>query len=299
MEVSLYNAYLGALNVNDRICAYAHEKYVVRAGEKSIVDTVLPFDSYSPLIPGKRGRKIGGAQLLSDKSYFGCCACIGGAGVGVFLRNTVTEGDGYLALNFYFNGKRCVSYNGDLVEIEMKSAYPADGAMTIKVACKAPVTLRVRIPSFTENVKISAPYIFEGGYAAIRFENGDTVDICFDMPIFAHRPEKWCEDTVWYAEFYSGIICQKKLMQDEKDLNYIAFTRGPVVLAADSGMGKRADSVFELDEKSVEDAEITSSDEHSVVCRMKDKNGDTVTLVDYGSAGRDWETSIAAWLRIE
>jgi len=87
MELSFYNAYRGAVNFEFKESRYSLEKFA----DRGIRSTYLPFDSYSPLTPGKRGQKVGGNQILHDKTYYGCCACIGSAGVGVFLKNAVTK----------------------------------------------------------------------------------------------------------------------------------------------------------------------------------------------------------------
>ena len=33
------------------------------------------------------------------------------------------------------------------------------------------------------------------------------------------------------------------------------------------------------------------------LCRMPDENHGTVTLIDYASAGKNWKSDIAAWLK--
>ena len=98
------------------------------------------------------------------------------------------------------------------------------------------------------------------------------------------------------AEFYSGKCELAKIYQDKKDLDYICLTRGPIVLAADSSLGKLADSAFNIDESKLIDAKIYSDNQHIINCNFEDANGEKITLVDYGSAGRDWKTMIAAWL---
>jgi hypothetical protein len=34
-----------------------------------------------------------------------------------------------------------------------------------------------------------------------------------------------------------------------------------------------------------------------VAYSFKDKNGNDIKLIDYASAGKDWKTTVAAWLR--
>jgi len=76
-EISFYNAYLGAINTDkviEPLIAQEHPDWIAEP---------LPFDSYSPLTAGTRGNGIGGLKVMSDLHYYGCCACIGSAGIGL------------------------------------------------------------------------------------------------------------------------------------------------------------------------------------------------------------------------
>ena len=72
--------------------------------------------------------------------------------------------------------------------------------------------------------------------------------------------------------------------------NYVAYTRGPLTLAAD---GLSEDSVFAV----TYNAAQTEADESCVVkMAFTPENGESYTLVDYASAGKDWKSTMAAWL---
>ena len=173
MEQSFYNAYLGALNTEYRDCDYIREKFVGRLGYPRTEHTFLPFDSYSPLTPGLRGRKVGGAQILSDLTYYGCCVCIGAAGVGTFLGHAVMrDGEGALVLNFYEGGTVQTEIGARPVSLEIETDYPADGAVRLTVHTAHPIdmTLKCRLPGWSEQTEIDAPMpaVREGGYAILR-----------------------------------------------------------------------------------------------------------------------------------
>jgi hypothetical protein len=88
-ETSLYNAYLGSINTEKVVEPTLPKEHPDRKFEP------LPFDSYSPLTAGMRGTKIGGLKVMSDKHYYGCCACIGAAGIGLVTKmQTLTAKDG-------------------------------------------------------------------------------------------------------------------------------------------------------------------------------------------------------------
>ena len=63
--------------------------------------------------------------------------------------------------------------------------------------------------------------------------------------------------------------------------------------------GKDADSVFDFEPAGTLCADAQIAD--GIPCQLKikftDRSGEDFYLVDYASAGRDWETVIAAWLR--
>ena len=97
-ERSLYNAYLGAVNTNKKVC------YEVLTPE--CVKEPMPFDSYSPLTADRRGKGVGGLRFMSDNHYYGCCACIGSAGIGLVSKmHLMTTPDG-IALNLFIGGRR-------------------------------------------------------------------------------------------------------------------------------------------------------------------------------------------------
>lgn len=297
MEQSFYNAYLGAFNTDRKISPYIREKFIGKLGLPDLVDTYLPIDSYSPLLSGKRGRKVGGNQLLPDLTYYGCCTCIASAGTGVFMQNMVTVNDAGITVNFFENGTATVPYDGAIVEITQKTAYPVDGRIEITVKTDVPkaFALKVRIPGWTGNRE---------GYAVYQREwRNDTILLDFAMPIRTQLPVKW-EKEVIYTDMSNlkpgcHTASATTVYHDPKDDDYIALMRGPITLAADSRTGKDAGSVFDF----VPEGEICADKEIApgVPCMLKlrftDRNGEDFYLVDYASAGKDWETDIAAWLK--
>ena len=304
LERSFYNAFLGSLNIENRYCDYAHT-LAHKQGRTDLVDVLLPFDSYSPLIPGKRGRKMGGFQILSDGSYYGCCACIGGAGIGAYLQSVITQSDKFVAINFMFNGKQYFKRGDANITVEMNTEYPLFGKCNVKICSdkQADFELRIRIPEGAQNVNVICEYTskIESEYIVIDddWSKQKDIGISFDLPVTPHFPEEWKEDELFGAVFYSGKSERGKIYQDPKDLDFICLTRGPIVLAADSSLGKPADSVFDIDTSRLDRTKILSPKEnssHLILAEIEDTNGNTITLADYGSCGRNWETVISAWL---
>ena len=298
MEQAFYNAYLGAFNTEDKDCPYAEEKFLGKEKAPKLVRTFLPVDSYSPLTPGKRGVKIGGSQQLHDYSYYGCCACICGAGVGVFVKEMITADEEGITINFFEQGLAQLKYKDTNVYLQIETDYPTDGKVKITVKTDKPATfaLKVRNPGWS-----NAP----SGYSVFKKEwKKDSVELDFVMQIKVHYPEHWEEDTV-YTKMQRGdgwhrAIAEKVFHKKEEE-HYIALTYGPLTLAADSRMGKAADSVFDFEPRGTLCEDLTIAPNVPCLLKMKftDKEGKDFYLVDYSSAGRDWETLIAAWLPVK
>lgn len=297
MEQSFYNAYLGAFNTERKICPRMRKKYIEEMGMDYIVDTFLPIDSYSPLLSGKRGVEVGGNQLLRDRTYYGCCTSIASAGVGVFMKNMVTVNENGITINFFENGSAKVQYNGATIEITQKTAYPTDGRIDISVKSDIPkeFELRVRVPSWTGR---------NDGYAVYKkVWSDDKIPLDFDMQIRTQLPMKW-EKEVIYTDMINlkpgNYVASAATVYHKADNdNYIALMRGPITLAADSRSGKDAASVFDFEPKGELCADNNIIDGVRCLLKMRftDKNGKDFYLVDYASAGKDWETEIAAWLK--
>lgn len=281
MEHSFYNAYLGSLNTEHKLSDFVRKRYVEERGVANFRDTVLPVDSYSPLVSGLRGVRVGGVQLLEDGSTYGCCASIAAAGVGVFMGSMVTAGEDGITVNFFEEGTARVNYRGAVVEIAQQTRYPRDGQVCIHITSSAPQTFKlyVRNPGWTG----------EGGYSVYEREwSRDTVALSFAMPIRTQRPQTWERATIYIPE-------ATEVRHDPRDDDYIALFRGPLVLAADSSLGKAAGSVFDFEPE----GELCPEEETQGLLKLRflDRAGSPFYLVDYASAGKDWKTEIAAWLR--
>jgi len=297
MEQSFYNAYMGSLNTEGKTCKYAYEKFILKQKQPKLVDTYMVVDSYSPLTAKKRGIKIGGSQMLPDYSYYGCCTCIASAGVGVFLEQMIMETNEGFVINFFEKGVVEKEWNGSKVTFEMETEYPVGETVTIKVTCDKPqiFQIAVRVPGWTGE---------KAGYQIYKNEwSKDEINITFEMPILVHTPETWDEDIVYTDTsknnegFHAALACTVYHKPEED--NYVVLTRGPLTLAADSRTGKPAGDVFDFEPEGelCEEKEIIKGVPCNLKMKFTDRNGDRFYLVDYASAGHDWESEIAAWLK--
>lgn len=302
MEKAFYNAYLGALNTERNACDYIHHRFVEKDPVEGLVDTFLPFDSYSPLRAGKRGELVGGLQLLPDKSYYGCCTSIGAAGVGIMAKYAVMDSRDGIFVEFYENGKYTVEHQGKTVTVNVETEYPIDG--TVKLMLSEPVKLFVRIPGWCKAATADKDHAVADGYMV--FEGQTQITLKLPMPVEPVYPVSWQEDTIWTSRDNApagwSSTGPKQVLHCPQDDYFIAFTRGPITLCADSRSGKAADSIF--DPVLPPEAEVTAAGEIAagaacmLSCRLKAAQGEAIILVDYASAGRDWKTKIAAWLQM-
>jgi len=304
IEHSFYNAYLGSLN--DNMIAsdddYIRKRYAKEFGEGEPKVTPLPFDSYSPLIPGKRGRKVGGFQFLADRTYYGCCVCIGAAGAGVFAKHALLEREGSILMNFYEKGRNVISTEKGRIEIETETNYPSCGEINLKIFSECDFELMLRIPAWSKNTKISEKCKIKDGYASIGiFAGVSEVLLELDMSVRETLPEKWDMDVLFINTCGTIRPPVPVKHRDEDDL-FVSLSRGPLTLAADSRLGKNARSNFSFRKQNgkilcrVLDDKTVGGDTCTVKCEFTDKVGEKFTLIDYASAGKDWESDIAAWL---
>lgn len=305
IEHSFYNAYLGSLNTNMIAPIdpeYVAKRYKKEFGEGEPALVKLPFDSYSPLIPGKRGRKVGGFQFMSDGSYYGCCVCIGAAGVGVFAKHAVLACGDAITMNFYEAGDNDISLPSGRVRIRTETDYPADGRIKLTVSAECGFRLRLRIPEWSKKTHLPEGARVRDGYAELEVAAGEwELELRLEMSIRETLPEKWDLD-VLFINTCGTIRPPVPVRHREEDDAYISLSRGPLTLAADSRLGKDARSTlsFARSEGKIKcRAEIggkVGGDDCILSCRFEDAEGGEFCLIDYASAGKDMESDIAAWL---
>lgn len=296
MEQSFYNAYLGAINTDQVSSKYIYQKFIEKLHYPKIEDTYLAFDSYSPLTPGVRGEKVGGNQLLTDGSYYGCCACIGAIGSGVFVKHAVLTDEEGIVVHFFEKGTAEVLYQGQTVKLHFDTEYPADGTIRIRVETEKPIffKIKVRIPAWSGQ---------DTGYKIFQKEwLKDEIMIRYDMDIRVTRPEQWDEDIV-YTDMsgntaFSHCAVAVKVCHKKEDDAFLCLSRGPLVLAADSRSGREADKVFDFEPAGslCPDHQIAEGVPCMVKMKFTDQQGRPFYLFDYASTGHDWESKIAAWL---
>ena len=303
-EISLYNAYLGAINTEKVIEPTIMEQHPDWAIEP------LPFDSYSPLTSGTRGNGIGGLKLMSDNHYYGCCACIGAAGIGLVPKMQMLTTKNGLTLNLYINGTvSAKTPTGKNVDFEITTDYPATGkiAITVKSEAAESFELKLRNPYWSKTTKVTingADATVVEGYISIEKEwKNDVIEIDFDMRTEAIYPIPYGKEIlmnrcVWGHNYMVPNFDK----EDPIAHKHIALRRGPVMLAQDSRLGYSTDDAIEVKVNADGYVDVTDAEnipyENIVSAKVPLTDGSFMTVTDYSSAGKLWteESKIAVWM---
>ncbi len=294
IEESFFNAYLGALNTGHiasvaRIQADAADP---RKNGNLPAPEILTFDSYSPLLAGERGQMVGGYNVMPDNTFYGCCACIGSAGIGMIPNAAVMHSAQGVVVNLYFAGKMSVQTpKKQKLTIHTDTTYPyGDGSLAMKLSLERPETfmLTLRVPAWSKKTTLmlngeSLPIDGTGYQCFTReWKDGDSLILTLDLRVqTVVPPEGSCNED-----------------------DFFAYRRGPVMLGADARLGKDPEEVFAVThdtENIVHGAKQTQCPEvpeAKVSVELPTDDGKTVCLIDYSSCGKTWDKTsrCAVWL---
>ena len=295
IEKSFYNAYLGAFNTENQYCNRIYN---------DPVKSTLPFDSYSPLTTDVRGRGVGGPQILEDGRYYGCCACIGSVGAGIYASTVITKSENGIILGFYEGGTYTApTPSGKTVTIKVTTSYPyGNGEVDIQINTddEAPFDIGFRIPMWSENSNLTVDSEKVETFCGINFINrvwkNAAVTLDLDMrvrtekaPVFdkvmVHTMTDW--DLLTLVAHYDE--------QCEEDRRYVCLSRGPIVLASTEELTEDITAPVDPVTETVKTANVPFA---RASFSVSDKNGKSTTLIDYGSAGKNWKKRITAWLPV-
>ena len=305
-ETALYNAYLGSVNTEKIV-----DTEVIKARFPNAVIEPLPFDSYSALLPGTRGRAIGGLQLMPDNHYYGCCACIGSAGSGLVSKVAAMVSRDGVALNLYIPGEITTKTPSDgKLTLKYDTEYPTDGRVAIKLGLEKSeeFTVSLRIPEWSLANAVSVngeKYDVTPGYTKLTrvWNDGDEIVLELDMRTrVIHAPR--CEhDVLMTAKVWDLDIIYPTVFNESPDAKFhIALRRGPIILARDARLGEDVDAPVDIkyDRDGYVDVKESNTAKFDTVVEYKipQVNGSEFTVVDYSSAGKTWreDSKYGCWL---
>lgn len=161
----------------------------------------------------------------------------------------------------FINGSAQVKDNGGKpVTLRLEGNYPAAGNLKLIVENACELTLKIRKPSWCDNMTVNGEKAADGYYTLSKaFKAGECVDVCMEVKLKAHR------------------------------LNgKIAFTYGALTLATDEHKATRelkkpvaVGETLSYELLPTQEGEIVR-----IACKLED--GDTLLLADYQSCGKKW-----------
>ena len=251
-----------------------------------IIDTQFhnnwPIFSYSPLATTARADVYSGTAYMGEQDHCQSCCVISG----VALMPTVVESailsysDGF-SINMYIPGKvNALTPSGKAISFVCQTGYPVDGNIdyTVKLNASEDMTLKFRIPAWSKNstVKVNGKNVDgvkSGEYVEISrtWSDNDTVQLSFDMRAYLIKGSKECSN--------------------ENGRFNVVVKRGPLVFARDYRVeGASIFTPLQFAENSNGDLTVEIENEAKVECQCQMKvllkNGEYVSLIDYGSAGK-------------
>lgn len=306
-EKSYYNAYLGAINT-DKVVEPS-----VRRDYSDLCIEPMPFDSYSPLTAGTRGNGVGGMKPMSDKHYYGCCACIGSLGNGLVPKIQLLTSKKGLVLNLYVNGSvKTELPSGGEVTLNIKTDYPKSGKILIEAECDSDekFELLLRNPEWSKDTSLKINGTSEEvscGYISLDrvWKSGDKVELELDMRTEAIYPIPYGHDilmnhVIWGHNYMISTYDK----EDEIAHRHIALRRGPIMLAQENRLGYSVDEPIDVkvEKNGNVEVKIPETDSapyrHIVEVGVPLTDGSYMTVTDYASAGKLWndESKIAVWM---
>lgn len=303
-EISYYNAYLGAVNTENKTSSYNGE---IPDGLTEL--SPLPFDSYSPLTAGLRGNFIGGLRVMSNNKYYSCCVCIAAAGVGSVPKAALLCYESGLVLNLYINGEICTTTpKGNDIKIITSTAYPVEGTVNITVENKAneEFTLKIRNPYWSKNTTVTQNgnevSVNEGYIDIVCKDEKEQITLNFDMSTRIIKPIPYGSQVLMNKVIWgnNSLVIPTYDEEDPLAKNNIALQRGPIMLAQDARLGYDLSAPAGIIEEN--GCAITEKSEACfdtlLALKVKTLNG-YITLCDYQSAGKLWneESKTAVWIK--
>ena len=312
-ERSYYNAYLGAVNTEGNIGIDVEQVY--GGVYKGAIPRVLPFDSYSPLTAGVRGLMIGGLQVMPDNHYYGCCACIGAAGVGLVPKMACMNARDGIVVNLYLSGvMETKAPSGQKLSIVVDTQYPVDGMIKIRthVGKEEKFAVFLRIPEWSRRTKIwinNEKQDVVEGYVRLEREwsDGDEITLELDMRTKVHYPEAYGQDVLMNEMIWELDYVVPKYDEEDPEAKYhVALQRGPLMLAVDNRLGYDVESSFNIAilndgyVKTEFPEEMLAPYKHIIELAVPLKDGTYFRVTDYASAGKLWseESKMAVWIKM-
>ena len=278
----------------------------------------LPFDSYSPLTAGTRGNGIGGLKPMSDNHYYGCCACIGAAGLGMVPKLALVNADDGLYFNLYLDGTVTThTPAGKKLTVKTKTTYPVSGSVKFLLEMEQAerFTIRIRIPAWSRETRAfvnGTPVAVstQKGYLCLGqlWLPGAVIEVELDMRTQCLKPIPYghqvlMNKVIWGANYMIPTYDE----EDPLAKYHRALRRGPIVLAQENRLGYSVDDPVALAVKEDGYVDVRFPEKelapypHILEVAVPLADGNLMHMTDYASAGKLWteESKMAAWILVQ
>ena len=246
------NCFYGSLNYESQKGYEYYQKREIKP---------LPFDSYSPLLFNRRGLSTGGLNFFKDGTSYGCCACIGAAGVGLLANLSFVEDDKFVYINEYFNGEMVsktttITINGD---------YFNTGIVNLNIQTNKKI--KVRIPEWSKRTIINGKEINETGYYLLGDES--SFEIKFDLNIKVHHLD-----------------------------DYVTLTYGDITLGLDDESNPNI-NIEDIKFSEIKDIKVDKDKASDFVSLEGKIDNKSIIIKDYASLGKHWNSNsiLTAWFK--
>lgn len=273
IENSAFNAMYGAVNTDKQTLkkarSYDLDCTIFKKPRES-----FPFDSYSPLFNDRRAKGIGGFIPLQDGRAYGCCACIGSAGIAIADLYMIMYGEDGVYVNGYGNYSVSTEINGQTVKVKTFANLYKNGKVKLKVT-GGKFKLNLRMPRWS-----------------------DSFDLLIDgKPVMYKRVLEYAVIERDWQNTEIELYLNASLKRVELN-GKVAIKKGPIVLARDSRFGEDIEKPISLGcslrGKNVKNDMF----KNNVTFLIRTKNGD-VTMCDYSSAAKncdDDNSKLTVWM---
>ena len=309
-EISLYNAYLGSINTESVIDP---GMYIVHPDWKA---EALTFDSYSPLTADVRGKGIGGLKTMSDMHYYGCCVCIGPAGLGLAAKMAAYTDEKAVTLNLFVDGIMNVTTpSGKPLTLKTDTTYPVGGRVKITLGLDQAefFELKVRIPAWSKRTGLAINGELaevNEGYVCINREwsEGDLIELLLDMRTEAIKPIPYGTQILMNRVIWGANMMVPTFDEEDPMAKYhLALRRGPIILAQENRLGYSVDDPVDILVREDGYVDVTFPEntiapyENILELQVPLTDGSKMHVTDYASAGKLYiaESKMAAWILIK
>ena len=268
IERSAYNALYGSINTKNE------KGFSVADGE--FLDPVI-FDSYSPLYNNRRGFVTGGFKRFRTGGFYGCCACIGSAGTGIFPLIGTLKSEKGVVINEAFEGVVTTKTpNEHPLTLNAVTDYPIGDkyALAVFLDDSEKFEILIRIPDWCDEATLKV---------------GDEIKKVY--PGYVSLEREWCDGDTVELELPHHLRSHH--------LNgKTAYTYGPIVLARDEMKdGKKTDGEFTPSEHNA--FRLLPAGDGEMLRVLLECEDEDILLTDYQSCGKYWtnkNAKVSVWL---